>query len=174
MVALVVVFPGLKKAFSDVIGYAVVSTSVTNIFSELLYSDVEAKKNINNSPDKELLEKAEEAIMKIVQNKTVFVNQIEPDTFDKNWEILEVLMKEDVDKDELKKQLFYWVLLRDIIGEFCWYIYTGIFVSFIVFYNVSIKSCKKSVAQLQQEFSSNVPPPNSGNEITQYSTYTPT
>lgn len=169
-VGLLIFFPRIKKAFSDVIGYLFVSYSVTDIFSKLLYSNIETKEAINKTgSEKELYEKAGEAIMKLVQNKTLFINQIEPETFDKNWDILKPLMKDD--SDTLRQDLFNCVIFRDIVGEFCWYIYTGIFVSFIVFYNVSVKGCKKSLSQLKQEFDTNVPPPNSGGEITQYSTF---
>lgn len=169
-VALLVFFPRMKKAFSDVIGYFAVYSEVSNIFSKLLYSSAETKQAIEKiGSDKELYEKAGEAIMKMVQDNTLFVNQIEPDTFDKNWDLLKPLIKND--SEDLRKQLFDLVIKRDIIGELCWYLYTGIFVSFIVFYNVTIKSCKKSLAQLQTEFNENVPPPNSGGEITEYSTY---
>ena len=171
-VVLLITFPRLKKAFSDVIGYSSVASYISDVFSKLLYSSVETKNAIDKTgSEKELFEKAGEAIMKLVEDKALFVNQIEPETFDKNWDILKPLMKNESAK--LRKDLFNLVIWRDIIGEFCWYIYTGIFVSYIVFYNVSIKSCKKSLSQLKKEFSTDVPPPNSGGEITQYSTFDP-
>lgn len=170
MVFLLVYFPLVKKAFSDVIGYLFVSRSMNVIFSELLYSSEDVKKKIAAVPtDKEKYELASEAIMKIVNNKSVFVNQLEPQNFLKNWNILEPLMKPNT--EDLKEKLYRQVIKRDIIGEFCWYIYTGLFVCSIVSYNVSVKGCKKSVAQLQKEFSTDVPPPNSGGPNVFYNTY---
>jgi hypothetical protein len=171
MVIIINQFPLVKKAFSDVIGYAFVSRNMTKIFSELLYSSADVKEKITSSGNKEKLELAGEAIMKIVQDKSVFVNQIEPQNFLKNWNVLEPLMKDGIDKEKMKEDLFKQVLRRDIIGEFCWYLYTGLLVCSVVAYNVAVKSCKKSTAQLQKDFSTEIPEPNSGGPNVLNTTY---
>lgn len=170
MVIILIYFPFVKKAFSDVIGYAIVSKNMNIIFSKALYSSQELKErvgNIDNTKEKEEVMLADEAIMKIVQNKSVFVNQINLQNFSQFWDSLKPLMKED--GDDLKKKLFVEVLKKDNWGELFWYWYTGIFVCFVVAYNVSVKSCKESVEQLKKDFSTDVPLPNSGKPKQVYS-----
>lgn len=173
MVAILVFFPTVKKAFSDVIGYAFVAKSLNIIFSKLLFSGTEVKNKLSdpklNSAKKDELELAAEAIMKIVEKNSVFVNQMEPQDFAKKWDVLTPLMKitDQSELDEIKTKMFTLVLWRDIVGEICWYIYTGVFVCTIVSFNVSSMSCKKSVAQLQKEFSTTVPVSDGGGPNTQ-------
>lgn len=179
MVAILIFFPLVKKAFSDVIGYAMVSDRMNIMFGELLYSGSDVKNKIAAAgAKKEEYELVAEAIMKIVEKNSVFVNQMEPQNFEKKWDVLTPLMKDEYTKDqskmnEIKTRMFSEVLWRDIIGEVFWYIYTGIFVCSIVSFNVSSKSCKKSVQQLQQEFSTNVPPSDGSGPTTQNITYNP-
>lgn len=168
MVVILIFFPFVKKAFSDVIGYMVVSKTMTDLFSKILYSSQELKSEIQGAPEKKELMMAEEAIMKIVQDKSVFVNQMTLQNFNKFWNSLKPLMKKDVESS--KKELFDAVLLKDNCGELCWYLYTGIFVCFVVAYNVSVKSCKESVDQLKKDFSTDVPLPNSGGLKQMYQT----
>jgi len=162
MVIILVKFPFVKKAFSDVIGYMAVSRKINDIFSKALYSSQDLKDRLRDIGDKEQekIALADEAIMNIVQNKSVFVNQINLQNFNKFWSSLEPLMKSNA--EELKKNLFNEVLRKDNWGELFWYLYTGIFVCFVVSYNVSVKGCKKTTEQLEKDFSTDVPLPNSG------------
>ena len=159
MVIILVKFPSVKRAFSDVIGYAAVSNMMNTIFSKILYSSEELKDQLEKgSHDKLIL--ADEAIMKLVHDKSVFINQIRYENFEEFWDSLKPLMKSDA--DDYKEQLFNEVIKKDNWGELFWYWYTGIFVCFVVSYNVSVKGCKESVEQLKKDFSTNVPAPNSG------------
>jgi hypothetical protein len=163
MVIILIRFPFIKKAFTDVIGYAIVSRTINNIFSQVLYSSQELKErigNIESKTQKQEIMLADEAIMKIVQDNSVFVNQIGVQNFNQFWDSLKPLMKND--DEDLKKELFKQVIRKDNWGEMFWYLYTGIFVSFVVAYNVSVKSCKESVEQLKKDFVTDIPTPNSG------------
>jgi hypothetical protein len=176
MVITLIALPLIKKAFSDVLGYAFVRASMVNIFSKILYSGSEMKNQIERMTpgnEKQKLEDAAEAIMKIVGNNSVFVNQMEPHTFESMWDVLKPLMKPGNYTDE-RQHMFNLVVLRDIVGEFCWYLLTGLLVCSVVGYNVSAKGCKKSVTQIQQEFDSTVPPSNNKGPSFQYGAYNPT
>jgi hypothetical protein len=157
MVIILVQFPSVKRAFSDVIGYAAVSNTMNILFSKILFSSEELKEEIKSN---EKLILAQEAIMKLVHDKSVFINQIRYENFDEFWDSLKPLMKSDA--DNYKQQLFNEVIRKDNWGELFWYWYTGIFVCFVVSYNVSVKGCKESVEQLKKDFSTDVPAPNSG------------
>ena len=143
-------FPDIKSAFSDVFGYFYISKSANEIFSKLLVGDKEINNNINdlNISDnkKDDLIRTSDAIIKIMGNKSVFINQMTTTNFLNMWEIFEPLMKTNIDnKQDLKTKLFELVRTKDNIGEMMWYIYTGILVISIVSYKLTIKECSPNL-----------------------------
>jgi hypothetical protein len=112
--------------------------------------------------------------MNIVGDNSVFVNQMEPHTFATMWDVLKPLRQKPGDFEEERKKLFELVIFRDIVGEFCWYLLTGLLVCSIVGYNAASKGCKKSVKQIQQEFETAVPPSDNKGPSFQYGAYNPT
>jgi hypothetical protein len=148
-------FPGFKLAFSNVIGYFVVAGSANNIFSSIL-PGTDINEIINNEPDtlkQKELTNAAEAIIKICGNKSILINEINPDNFMEMWDMLKPLMvSEEVKTNEiLKQELLDIVALKDNIGEAFWYIYTAILISSIVYYNLATKGCTKSVEQIKSD-----------------------
>jgi len=153
LIAVLLVFPGFKSVFSDVIGYYVVYSSANDIFSKILMdtSINDAMKNSNENIKQEM-QSAAELIMKMVGNKSVLINELNPDNFMKLWDTLKPLMVGTYHSDEIiKQELLDLVSLRDNIGEGFWYLYTGILISSIVYYNLSSSGCVKDVATLKQE-----------------------
>ena len=70
IIIILIIYPGFKSAFSDVIGYFYVSSSATKIITELLVNrDVEKKlTGTETKEEKESLEDAADAIVKICGN----------------------------------------------------------------------------------------------------------
>jgi len=153
MIAVLTIFPGFKSVFSDVIGYYIVYSSANDIFSKILMdtSINEAMKNTNDS-NKQQMQQAAELIMKMVGNKSVLINQLNPYNFMNIWDTLKPLMVGDYyNNNEIKQELLDLVVLKDNVGEGFWYLYTGILVSSIVYYNLSSNGCVKDVATLKKE-----------------------
>jgi hypothetical protein len=154
LLSVLIIFPGFKSAFSDVIGYYVVSGSANDIFASLLIgtdinemiettSDVNRKKELTN---------AAEAIMKICGNKSILINQMNPENFIQIWNLLKPLMTPGMfDNLEIKKNLLDLVVLKDNIGEAFWYIYTAILISSIVNYNLTTRGCVKDIKQVKAD-----------------------
>ena len=154
MIAVLIIFPGFKSAFSDVIGYYVVSGSANDIFgSILLGSDLNDMIDKTQDPiKKKELTQAAEAIIKICGNKSILINQMNPDNFLNIWDVLKALMVPGAyENQDIKKQLLELVVLKDNIGEALWYIYTAILISSIVYYNLATRGCIKSVDQIKSE-----------------------
>ena len=154
MIAVLIMFPGFKSAFSDVIGYYVVSGSANDIFgSILLGSDLNDMIDKTQDPiKKKELTQAAEAIIKICGNKSILINQMNPDNFLNIWDVLKALMIPGAyENQDIKKQLLELVVLKDNIGEALWYIYTAILISSIVYYNLATRGCIKSVDQIKSE-----------------------
>jgi len=144
------VFPSLKSAFADVVGYYFVSSSATKVLTELLVNK-EIEEKIKADPNmtsekKAELETAADAIIKICGNTSILINQIVPSNFDQYWSILKPLMKDKyqaggVEADNLQSELFKLVVTRDNIGEAMWYIYTGILLTSIVQLKITTRGC---------------------------------
>jgi hypothetical protein len=154
MIAVLIMFPGFKSAFSDVIGYFAVAGSANDIFASILLgSDINDMIDQTDDPNKKKdLTKAAEALVKICGNKSILINQMNPDNFMDIWNILKELMVPGAYTDQAKKtELFNLVVLKDNIGEALWYIYTAILISSIVYYNLATRGCIKTVDQIQSE-----------------------
>jgi hypothetical protein len=157
LLGVLIIFPGFKSAFSDVIGYYIVSGSANDIFSSLLIgTDInEMIENSNDGNQKKELTSAAEAIMKICGNKSILINQMSPDNFMQIWNVLKPLMTAGMfDNLEIKKNLLDLVVLKDNIGEALWYIYTAILISSIVYYNLATRGCVKDVKQVKADYDS--------------------
>jgi hypothetical protein len=154
MLAVLIIFPGFKSAFSDVLGYYAVAGSANDIFSSIFIGT-----DINDMIDKEgdvvkknELTHAAEAIMKICGNKSILINQMNSDNFITIWKTLKPLMNAGVyENTEIQTQLLNLVVLKDNIGEAFWYIYTAILISSIVYYNLATRGCVKSIDQIKSD-----------------------
>lgn len=155
LLAVLLIFPGFKSAFSDVLGYYVVAGSANELFSQILMG-TDINKMIESTTDakeKEERTMAAEAIMKICGNKSILINQMNPDNFLGIWEALKPLMLPSaiVNELELKQRLLDLVSLKENIGEAFWYIYTAILISSIVYYNLATRGCVKSIDQIKSD-----------------------
>ena len=158
MLAVLLIFPGFKGAFSDVIGYYVVAGRANNILSSVLKTTDfdEVIKNTSSPEEKEKLSKTADALTKILGNKGILINQMNPENFLDIWKMLLPLMKPDAelsadDKTKFQQDLLNIVVLKDNIGEGLWYIYTAILISSIVYYNLATKGCVKDVDQIKAD-----------------------
>jgi hypothetical protein len=160
IIIVLMIYPGFKSAFSDVIGYFYISGSATKIITELLVNrDVEKKlTGTETKEEKESLEDAADAIVKICGNTSILINQIVPDNFEKYWKILTPLMKpkyRDTNSQETKdirQELFELVVTRDNIGESLWYIYTGILLTSIVQLKITTRGCNNNTATMEKNY----------------------
>jgi len=160
MMIVIIMYPGFKTAFSDVIGYFYVSGSANKVLTELLI-DKNIQQNMDESgatlKEKEDLQNAADAIIKICGNTSILINQIVPTNFMNYWSILNPLMKNKFQTDnpetEFKRtELFNLVVMRDTIGEMMWYIYTGILLTSIVQMKISTTPCYISPKQMEQNY----------------------
>ena len=160
MMIVIIMYPGFKTAFSDVIGYFYVSGSANKVLTELLI-DKNIQQNMDESgatlKEKEDLQNAADAIIKICGNTSILINQIVPTNFMNYWSILNPLMKKNFQTDnpetEFKRtELFNLVVMRDTIGEMMWYIYTGVLLTSIVQMKISTTPCYISPKQMEQNY----------------------
>jgi hypothetical protein len=158
MIATLIIYPGFKSAFSDVIGYFAVAGSANAILSAILV-DPDVSKIVDTSTtltskEKSDMRQSAEAIMKICGNKSILINQMTPDNFLNIWDTMKPLMREQgniPDIDLSKQKLFDLVVLKDNIGEGMWYVYSAILISSIVYYNLATRGCIKDINQIKSD-----------------------
>jgi len=151
IVLILIIFPGFKSAFSNVVGYFAVSGEATTILNELLVNaDMqEAINKEDTTPEKKAeLQRSAEAIIKLCGNASIMINQIVPENFMDYWSILQPLMKDKYQRSEsgvelrnLQDRLLSVVITRDNIGEAMWYFYTAILLISIIQYNLTSRGC---------------------------------
>jgi hypothetical protein len=146
IILVLIIFPGLKSAFSDVIGYYVVANKANVILTELLIdSRVESKMGNANEEDKKDIQLAADAIIKIIGNNAVLINKIYPENFINYWNTLLPLIKpEQRNNRDLKSSLFDLVVTRDSVGEIMWYVYTGVLLTFLVGLKIASRGCNST------------------------------
>ena len=215
VIAVLIIYPGFKSAFSDVIGYFYVTGSAHVLFSEMLAIKEDINSKIEGEPDsvdKPALRTTADALIKMFGNMGVLINQIVPENFKDYWTLLGPLMKP---ADELQNQFLYknylqtesetknnnsqtkelmggtkkinmkgglpeesigsspviterdisksasefyrdellkLVVTRNNVGEFMWYVYTGILVISIIQYYILSRGCLSDVATMEKNY----------------------
>ena len=152
------IYPSFKTAFADVIGYFAVSSSANTLLNQILINKPiqqaidQGTSEGTNLQDKKATENAADLIIKIMGNSSILINQLTPTNFGEYWGLLKPLMKPNVfDNGELKEQLFGLVQYRDKIGEFMWYLYTGVLLTSIVQMKIVTTGCSSSPEAMKKK-----------------------
>ena len=199
MMAVLLIFPGFKGAFSDVVGYFCVAGTANNVLTTLLIdpkvqNNIDEMKSVNteghypnpSAPplaeaemsaigesektkanpigtttlvgggEKEAMQDAADAIIKLCGNMSILINQIVPDNFTKYWTMLQPLMKDEYKNQvnpPMKQKLLDVVVTRDNIGEAMWYIYTAILLISIVQFKLVSHGCSQNADTVMANYS---------------------
>lgn len=158
IIIVIIVFPGFKSAFSDVLGYFYVSNSAHTLLSNLLLIDDKISSEIDNATindanTQKAMKNAANTIIKLFGNVGILINQIVPSNFIDYWNLLEPLMKPEYKNNEqIRSDFLNIVISRDNVGEAMWYIYTGILLISIVQYNITTRGCVNDTATMQKNY----------------------
>jgi len=161
VIVVLMIFPGFKSAFSDVIGYFYVSGSANKLLTELLVNkDVQTQIDADSAStpqQKAAMQQAADMIVKICGNTSILINQMVPSNFVEYWNLLKPLMKSQYQTDgpltnEKRNELFELVNTRDNVGEAMWYIYTGFLISSIVQLKITTRGCVINPAQMAKNY----------------------
>jgi hypothetical protein len=161
VIVVLIVYPGFKSAFSDVVGYYYVSGSANKLLTELLVNkdiqnniDADGASTVQQKAD---MQQAADMIIKICGNTSILINQMVPTNFVEYWNILRPLMKpqyqtDGAEADAKRNELFELVVTRDNIGEAMWYMYTGILITSIVQLKIATRGCITDPAQMAKNY----------------------
>jgi hypothetical protein len=158
IIVTLIINPGFKSVFSDIIGYYSVSSQAHNILTTLLVNEpleeeLKSDGDIKSPTDsKDALRKASDVITKIFGNPSFLINSVVPRNFADFWSTITPLIKPEVgDRDEMMQKLFGLSYKRDNIGEFTWYIYTGILIASIVQMKIARRGCISDQATMEKK-----------------------
>jgi len=160
VIIVLIVFPGFKSAFSDVVGYFYVSNSAHTLLSNLLLIDESIsseinKATVNDETTQKAMKHAANVIIKLFGNLGILINQIVPSNFIDYWKLLDPLMKPEYrnnNNEQIRTDFLNIVISRDNVGEAMWYIYTGILLLSIVQYNITTRGCINDTATMQKNY----------------------
>jgi hypothetical protein len=106
--------------------------------------------------EKQAMQDAADAIIKLCGNMSILINQIVPDNFTKYWTMLQPLMKDEYKNQvdpPMKQKLLDVVVTRDNIGEAMWYIYTAILLISIVQFKLVSHGCSQNADTVMANYS---------------------
>jgi len=177
VLVVLIIFPGFKGAFSDVIGYFYVSSKANALLTDLLMDTnvydkidkVDAAPQVSPDPNpvqmpvqeirggdpkKKALQDVADVIIKLCGNMSIIINQIVPSNFLQYMEVLKPLMKPKYESNPVlllakEQELLDIVSTRDNIGEAFWYTYTAILLISITQYNILSRPCAQDSATMQ-------------------------
>lgn len=160
LMIVILIYPVFKSTLSDVAGYFFVSSSATNVLTELLIdTDVQAAMNKDGvasaASNGAAMTQTADAILKIMGNKSVLINQFTPDNFNEMWATISPLIKPGLSSEiivEKQKELLDLVVTKDNIGEGMWYVYSAIFITSIVYYNLATRKCTQTSASVNKKY----------------------
>ena len=154
VVMILIIYPGFKTPFTNVVGYFAISGSANEIITSIFDTDVNIEEAMNQEGLTDQMKtdrkRSAELILKICGNKSLIVNQMSPENFLSVWNGMKSLMKQGQgDFSKERQDLLNLVVMKDNIGEMMWYIYTAVLLSSIVSFKMASRGCVKSVEQLK-------------------------
>jgi len=130
---LLTMFPGWLAAFSNTIGYAVASiVGVSSLFTEKLL-------NVGNPPNRDALK----VIQNILSDPSTIINTLNDENVKDFWNksvspdvnLFRTNLEPIEDEKDNNNQLFYelkkYIMLKNLVSYFIWYLLTGILITSI-------------------------------------------
>lgn len=163
VIILLILFPGFKGAFSDVVGYFFVANGANRVLSDILIStpananDKQGVAQELGNANEKTLQETSDIMSRLYGNMSILINQIVPNNFLKYMEILKPITKPEYVNDQAlfkikEQELLGLVSTRDNIGEAFWYMYTGFLLIAITQYNIASRPCVNDIATIQANY----------------------
>ena len=146
---LLTMFPGWLAAFSNTIGYAVASiVGVSSLFTEKLL-------NVGNPPNRDALK----VIQNILSDPSTIINTLNDENVKDFWNksvspdvnLFRTNLEPIEDEKDNNNQLFYelkkYIMLKNLVSYFIWYLLTGILITSISYNYMLTVPCVQTPKQ---------------------------
>lgn len=140
------IFPGWLSPFSNTFGYG-----VTRLFGiGELFNEIFKPKLTKEEMKKENIGAMSEALEHIYSDKSLLINEVTPDNFDNFWKDMSPLFNVGVkNNNNLKNKLFKFIILKDIVSEYIWYMLSGVLVTSIGYNYLVNNGCSQSIKEMK-------------------------
>ena len=129
IVLLLMMFPTWLSPFSNTIGYLIAKVMGLNTLLTAIL-------------------KQEENTQTIFSDPSLLINEITQTNFNKFWDDLQIKNADN----EKKIALFNFIVLKDTIAEFIWYLLTGLLVTSISYNYIVNSTCTTNVTQMTANY----------------------
>lgn len=145
---MLMIFPGWLSPFSNTFGYLITKLGgVGKFFDTILKNKTDIGKGESNA-------KVAQALESIYHDKSLLINEISLPNLENFWSSMQSsgLIKRDagpIGGDNYNK-LRKFVQIKNMVGEFIWYILTGSLVTSVSYNYIVNTGCNQSVSQMKQ------------------------
>jgi hypothetical protein len=144
---MLMLFPGWLTPFSNTFGYGVARLFGINDLLNTIFKPKLSQGDIKDAN----VEIMAEALEHIYTDRSLLVNEISQNNFENFWTNMSSLFKPTVKNDgSLKKRLFNFIRLKDIVAEYIWFMLTGTLVTSVGYNYIVNKGCSQDVKEMQK------------------------
>lgn len=141
-------YPGWKAPFSNTFGYALVKvTGAKKLMSEIFPPG-------EDHPGDENAKSVKESLAYIYSDQSILINEVTNENFENFWKETAALRSgksKGVDEASLKYKFKKLVKLKDIVGEYIWYILTGSLVIAVGYNYLVTITCSPTAAEIKKQ-----------------------
>ena len=149
---LLLILPGWLSPFSNTIGYGIAKfLGLDAVINDILKPKalIDDGKTQETTGDQRLVS---ENLQMIYSDRSLLINEISPDNFNSFWKNMATggLITNDArNSTTLRNALFNFVMLKNVVSEYIWYLLTGALVTSVGYNYIVNSSCTRSVAQME-------------------------
>jgi hypothetical protein len=141
-------YPGWKAPFSNTFGYALVKfTGAKKLMSEIF------PPGEDHSRDEDA-KSVKESLAYIYSDQSILINEVTNENFENFWKetaALRSVKSKGVDEASLKHRFKKLVKLKEIVGEYVWYILTGSLVIAVGYNYLVTVTCSPTTEDIKKE-----------------------
>ena len=148
-----IMFPGWKTPFANTFGYLLVKAAGVKslLLNEMLKEKFDKSVNLKGVNSSNISSDINVSIDHIYSDPSMLINQVTPETFNTFWTRMKPLFRKGAsDNISLKKRFEKFVVLKDIVADFIWYLLTGLLVCSMTYNSMVNQNCQRSVKEMQK------------------------
>lgn len=148
IVLLLIMLPGWLSPFSNTIGYGISKFLGLDTLMDKILKPKSLTATKDPSPQEE---KISDNLELIYSDRSLLINEVSEDNFNNFWNNMQKgkLIKIDPEnKTKNKNRLYNFVIFKNIIAEYIWYLLCGGLVTSISYNYIVNSTCTRSVAQM--------------------------
>ena len=141
-------YPGWKAPFSNTFGYGLVKFSGAKKLMSEIFPPVE------DQPESDGAKSVKESLAYIYSDQSILINEVTNENFENFWKETEAIRSgksTGADEASLKYKFKKLVKLKDIVGEYVWYMLTGSLVIAVGYNYLVTVTCSPTVEDIRQQ-----------------------